>query len=126
MKKFFYKSGTYPTTRQGYLSEYIEVIFKSLKRGFLSKFQIEDYYKFVVEPNFEKYKNHKFMANRSAYLIYDSLNNKIVDLAFEDFSDFVWILQVLNIDKVEFYLPEEVLEKCQNKISNFKDRIILE
>lgn len=124
MLTFYYKKGLYPTTMQGYLNEYVPELYERNKEAFLRHFGLE----------YDPYDTHEidpsnmtlvYMLNYSAYLIYDKQTNKIYDLAFESFLDFVWLLQVLNEDGAEFKIPQSVYDQCKKDFKLFSDRVIL-
>ena len=125
MLKFHYKAGLYPTTMQGFINEFIPEIFERNKQMFLNRFNLEKdpYEQNRIDPS---NMTLVYMANFSAYIIYDKNTNKIYDLAFENLFDFVWILQVLNIDNVEFEIPETVYNDVKKDFKLLSDRIILD
>lgn len=123
MLNFYYKSGMYPTTMQGYLDHYVEEIFDRNKKMFLKRFNLpDDPYKEKIDPS---NMTLKYMCNFSAYIIYDANSNHIVDLAFENLFDFVWLLQILNVDGVTFSIPKIVYEDLHKDFKLLSDRLIL-
>ncbi len=121
MIKFKYKTGLYPTTMQACYREYNMDMYKNIKDNFLSKFNLsEDPY----HPDIENNKNLEFFLNFNSYAIIDKENNKIIDLAFDNLVDFVWILQIYNVDGIEFEILETVYKQCEKDFKLFSDRII--
>lgn len=99
--KLKYVSGPYPTTLQMYFDKYDENVYLDTYNTFKEKYGVEKNF------NYKYNENHKFYLNFSAFVILDE-NNKIVELAFDRFGDFVWILSVMNIDGIEFEIPDSV------------------
>ncbi len=116
--KFKYIVGDYPTTMQGYLNKYNEVAFKEVFDGYKNRFNLTKSF------DYKEDKNDKFYLNFSAYVILNE-SSQIVDFAFEEFHDFVWILQIINIDGLEFDLDEKVIEQIKSDLDDYSDRIQL-
>lgn len=123
MIKFKYKSGLYPTTMQACYREYNEDMYKNVKDNFLSKFNLENDPYTTQINNIE---NLEFFLNFNSYAIIDKTTNKIVDLAFDNLMDLVWILQIYNIDGVEFEIPQSVYKQSEKDFKLLSDRIIME
>ena len=124
MLNFHYKAGLYPTTLQGYLNEFVPEIFERNKEMFLKKFNLEhDPYQDKIDPS---NMTLRYMANFTAYIIYDENTNVIYDLAFENVFDFVWLLQVLNQNEVKFMIPDIVYNDAKKDFKLLSDRIILD
>lgn len=123
MIKFKYKAGLYPTTMQACYREYNEDMYKNVKDNFLSKFNLE---KDPYDAKIENVDNLEFFLNFNSYAIIDKQTNKIVDLAFDNLMDLVWILQVYNVDGVEFEIPQSVYKQSEKDFKLLSDRIIVE
>lgn len=121
MLKFYYKAGLYPTTMQACYRDYNEDMYKNVKDNFLAKFNLqEDPYKTKIKD----LDNLEFFLNFNSYAIIDKENNKILDLAFDNLMDFVWILQVYNVDGIQFEIPAQVYKQIEKDFKLLSDRII--
>lgn len=118
MAKYYYKSGNYPTTMQSMHTKFDLALYNDIFNKFKSKYNLK------IEFNLEFNENLKYCLNKTAYIVFNE-DNQIIDYAFEDFLDFVWILQVNNIDKVEFEIPCNLKRKLKLELEQFSDRIIL-
>lgn len=116
MAKYYYKSGIYPTTMQAMYTEFNKELYNGIFNNFRNKYNVKKDFNLEFNPNF------KYCLNKTAYIVFDD-NKKIVDFAFEEFIDFVWILQVNNNDKVEFNLPCSVTKRIKEDLELFSDRI---
>ncbi|GAA5414830.1 hypothetical protein [Ureaplasma ceti] len=121
MMNFFYKAGNYPTTRQGFLDMYVEEIFDRNKQSFLRTFNLEQDPYGTLDNVADM--TLQYLCNTTAYIIYDYNSNTIVDLAFSNLFDFIWLLQILNQDGVQFSLPEAVYKACLRNFKLYSDRI---
>ncbi len=122
MIRFIYKAGLYPTTMQSCFREYDKNMFQNVKDNFIFKFNLEsDPYNNIDISNNQ---NLEFFLNFSAYAIIDKEQNYVCDLCFDNLSDFVWILQMYNVDGVEFEIPENVYKICEKDFKLYSDRII--
>ena len=121
MINFKYKAGLYPTTMQACFREYNEDMYKNVKENFISKFNLaEDPYQLKIDS----IDNLEFFLNFNSYAIIDKNTNKVIDLAFDNLMDFVWILQIYNVDGIEFQIPETVYKQAEKDFKLLSDRII--
>ena len=91
------------------------------KLQFISKFNLaEDPY----QSKIDSIDNLEFFLNFNSYAIIDKNTNKVIDLAFDNLMDFVWILQIYNIDGIEFEIPETVYKQAEKDFKLLSDRII--
>lgn len=117
MAKYYYKSGNYPTTMQAMFTKFDKDMYREVFDNFKNKYNIKEEFKL------EQDQEYNYFFNKSAYIVTDK-HNMIIDYAFEEFSDFVWILQVNNVDGIEFEIPCGLKRKLKNELEQFSDRII--
>lgn len=117
MARYYYKSGNYPTTMQAMHTEFNKELYQELFDNFKNKYNLKE------EFNLDFSNENKYCLNKTAYIVFNK-DNQIIDYAFEEFMDFVWILQVNNIDKVQFEIPCGLKRKLKNELEQFSDRIV--
>lgn len=112
--------GVVPMTMQGYLNRFEYNIFLEVKNEY------ENTYGLPISthlPENIQVSTNKYYLNFSAYLILDEQNN-VVDFAFVEFNDLMWILNLIGINGITFNVADTVYKKGIEPELNYFEKLI--
>ncbi len=100
------KIGDVPLTMQGYLDKFVPEIFLTTKNEY------EQAYHLPISSALSEQlaqADNRYYLNFSAYLVLDA-NQKVVDYAFTDFYDLMWILNLIHCNGIHFDVLDSVYQ----------------
>lgn len=113
--------GAVPMTMQGYLNRFEHNIFLDVKNEY------ENTYGLPISTHLlenVKVSTNKYYLNFSAYLILDEKDN-VVDFAFVEFNDLMWILNLININGIHFNVIDNVFKKGIEPVLDRYEKLII-
>lgn len=122
MYKIIYDNrlGQVPMTMQGYLNRFEKELFLTVKNEY------ENTYGLSISTHLPEdihLSTNKYYLNFSAYLVLDEQNN-VVDFAFTEFNDLMWILNLINTNGIHFNVPDVVYKKGIEPTLEYYDNLI--